>query len=155
MNFASWVLHPKLITSQYLFVALWRFSLPGSRNTRYQLIAAADGFAPDTRIIEAGSGDEIDFSLAPSGVSDRITVVSGSRQEELRESLDTKVDVIGRNRIRDTGYESVAEILQELPGVLTRRGTDSGNSGSGGEQIQGIDSRQVLVLFDGQPVIGA
>jgi outer membrane receptor for ferrienterochelin and colicins len=129
------------------------FSFPGSRNDRYRLIAAVDGFAPETKIIDAGG--EIDFRLAPSGVSDRITVISGSRQEELRESLDTKVDVVGRNRIRDTGYESVAEVLQELPGVLTRRGTVSGNSGSGGEQIQGIDSRQVLVLFDGQPVIGA
>jgi outer membrane receptor for ferrienterochelin and colicins len=130
------------------------FSLAGSRNDRYKLIAAIDGFAPETKIIEGDSG-AIDFRLAPSGVSGRITVISGSRQEELRESLDTKVDVVGRNRIRDTGYESVAEVLQELPGVLTRRGTASGNSGSGGEQIQGIDSRQVLVLFDGQPVIGA
>jgi len=70
----------------------------------------------------------------------------------LRESLNTKVDVIGRNRIRDTGYESVAEILQELPGVVTRRGTQG--AGAAGEQVQGIDSRQVLSLFDGQPIIG-
>jgi outer membrane receptor for ferrienterochelin and colicins len=130
------------------------FSLAGSRNDRYKLIAAVEGFAPETIIIEGDSG-AINFKLAPSGVSDRITVISGSRQEELRESLDTKVDVVGRNRIRDTGYESVADVLQELPGVVTRRATASGNSGSGGEQIQGIDSRQVLVLFDGQPVIGA
>jgi outer membrane receptor for ferrienterochelin and colicins len=130
------------------------FSLARSRNDRHRLIVAVEGFAPETKIIE-GDGGVIDFRLAPSAVSDRITVISGSRQEELRESLDTKVDVVGRNRIRDTGYESVAEILQELPGVFTRRGTGSGNSGSGGEQIQGIDSRQVLVLFDGQPVIGA
>src|SRR5262245_33458780 len=125
------------------------FSLARSRNDRHRLIVAVEGFAPETKIIE-GDGGVIDFRLAPSAVSDRITVISGSRQEELRESLDTKVDVVGRNRIRDTGYESVAEILQELPGVFTRRGTGSGNSGSGGEQIQGIDSRQVVVLFDGQ-----
>jgi outer membrane receptor for ferrienterochelin and colicins len=131
------------------------FSFGGSRNDRFKIIAAADGFASETKIIEDGGASEIEFKLAPSGVSDRITVISGSRQEELRESLNTKVDVIGRSRIRDTGYESVAEVLQELPGVLTRRGTASGNSGSGGEQIQGIDSRQVLVLFEGQPVIGA
>jgi outer membrane receptor for ferrienterochelin and colicins len=43
--------------------------------------------------------------------------------------------------------------LQELPGVVARRGTQG--AGAAGEQIQGIDSRQVLVLFDGQPIIGA
>lgn len=131
----------------FLFTAL--------RNDRYKLTATATGFGTSSQIVESVNDEAIEFRLEPAGLADRITVVSGSRQEELRESLNTKVDVIGRNRMRDTGYESVAEVLQELPGVVTRRGTGSGNSGSGGEQIQGIDSRQVLVLFDGQPVIGA
>jgi outer membrane receptor for ferrienterochelin and colicin len=39
--------------------------------------------------------------------------------------------------------------------VVTRRGSASGNSGSAGEQIQGIDPRQVLAHFDGQPLVGA
>ncbi|HYE74460.1 MAG TPA: TonB-dependent receptor, partial [Blastocatellia bacterium] len=115
-----------------------------ARQGRYKITASATGFASAAKVIEAINGKAIDFALEPGGLSEHIVVVSGSRQEELRESLNTKVDVIGRNRIRDTGYESVAEVLQELPGVLTRRGTASGNSGSGGEQIQGIDSRQVL-----------
>jgi outer membrane receptor for ferrienterochelin and colicins len=131
------------------------FAFPAVRDGRYRLTVTATGFAAASQVIESVNGDAVEFKLEPAGLADRITVVSGSRQEELRESLNTKVDVIGRSRIRDTGYESVAEVLQELPGVLTRRGTGSGNSGSGGEQIQGIDSRQVLVLFDGQPVIGA
>ncbi len=130
------------------------FVFAAVRDGRYRVTASANGFASASRVVDSLS-DPITLALAPAGLTEGITVISGSRQEELRESLDTKVDVIGRNRIRDTGYESVAEVLQELPGVLTRRGSASGNSGSGGEQIQGIDSRQVLVLFDGQPIIGA
>jgi outer membrane receptor for ferrienterochelin and colicins len=131
------------------------FAFPGVREGRFRITATITGFAATSVIVELPRNEAITLQLEPGSLAERITVISGSRQEELRESLNTKVDVIGRSRIRDTGYESVAEVLQELPGVLTRRGTASGNSGSGGEQIQGIDSRQVLVLFDGQPVIGA
>ncbi|MBS1806592.1 MAG: TonB-dependent receptor [Acidobacteria bacterium] len=131
------------------------FAFPGARDGRFRITATITGFAATSVIIELPRNEAITLQLEPAALAERITVISGSRQEELRESLNTKVDVIGRSRIRDTGYESVAEVLQELPGVLTRRGSASGNSGSGGEQIQGIDSRQALVLFDGQPVIGA
>jgi outer membrane receptor for ferrienterochelin and colicins len=129
------------------------YSFTGVRGGRYRLTASASGFATASKIIESIGDQPVDLALEPGGVTEQIVIVSGSRQEELRESLNTKVDVIGRHRIRDTGYESVAEVLQELPGVLARRG--SPGTGAAGEQIQGIDSRQVLVLFDGQPVIGA
>lgn len=120
---------------------------------RYRLTAGATGFATASQVIERVGDRPIDFTLEPGQVAEQVVIISGSRQEELRETLNTKVDVIGRARIRDTGYESVAEVLQELPGVLTRRGSQG--AGAAGEQIQGIDSRQVLVLFDGQPIIGA
>jgi outer membrane receptor for ferrienterochelin and colicins len=129
------------------------FGFPGLRDGRYKISASAPGFSLVEMLIESLSGDPLDFRLEPSALVDAVTVVSGSRQEELRESLNTRVDVIGRARIRDTGDESVGEVLRELPGVVTRRGTQG--TGAAGEQIQGIDSRQVLVLFDGQPIIGA
>ena len=131
------------------------FALAGLRDGCYKLIVSVNGFATASQIVELPNQGVLKFILEPARLMENVVVLSGSWQEELRESLNTKVDVVGRNRIRDIGYESVAEVLQEMPGVLTRRGTASGNSGSGGEQIQGIDSRQVLVLFDGQPVIGA
>jgi outer membrane receptor for ferrienterochelin and colicins len=129
------------------------FTFSWLRGGRYRLTASAAGFATVSREIEAVASEPVSFTLEPAALAERVTVVSGSRQEELRESLNTKVDVIGRNRIRDTGYESVAEVLQELPGVVTRRGSQG--AGAAGEQVQGIDSRQVLTLFDGQPIIGA
>ena len=61
--------------------------------------------------------------------------------------------VLNGDAIRDAGLETVGEALREVAGVVTRRGSEG--TGAAGEQIQGIDSRQVLVLIDGQPVVGA
>jgi len=92
------------------------------------------------------------LNLEPSTLRSSITVVSGSRLEELQEESPTKVEVVTRAQMLSTGYERVSDVLQEMPGVLVRRGN---TSTVGGEQVQGIDSRQVLVLQDGLPVLGA
>jgi outer membrane receptor for ferrienterochelin and colicins len=121
---------------------------------RYIVTASAPGFASVTQTIEAPSAEPLTLTLSPAAIVEQVTVVSASRQEELRDSLNTRVDVITRSRIEETGgHETVGEILRELPGVITRRGSET--AGAAGEQIQGIDSRQVLVLIDGQPMVGA
>ena len=61
--------------------------------------------------------------------------------------------MISRRHIEESGSQTVAELLREVPGVTSRRGSET--AGAAGEQIQGIDSRQVLVLIDGQPLVGA
>jgi outer membrane receptor for ferrienterochelin and colicins len=119
----------------------------------FELIVTADGFQRE--IVKADSSN-IQIQLQIATVTAETTVFSGSRQDELRESLNTKVEVVTRTEIRDTGYETVGEVLKEIPGIITRRGSDTGtSSGAAGEQIQGIGSRQSLVLLDGFPVIGA
>lgn len=117
----------------------------------YEVSVLATNFERQTKS-SVKPGERIEIVLQPSILREEVVVYSGSRQDELRESLNTKVDVLTKSDIRDTGYETVGEILRELPGVLTRRGSEGTGAG---EQIQGIDSRQVLVLFDGFPVIGA
>jgi hypothetical protein len=121
---------------------------------RYRVTLSAPGFAPVTEVVVFPESTSLEVTLAPAPVVEHVTVVSASRQEELRDSLNTRVDVIARSRIEETGgHETVGELLRELPGVVTRRGSET--AGAAGEQIQGIDSRQVLVLIDGQPLAGA
>lgn len=129
-----------------------QFVFGGISADDFEVIAASQGFARATQPIGANRA-EIVIALEPNVLREEVTIVSGSRQEELRESLNTKVDVLTSNDIRTTGYENVGEALREVPGVLTRRGSET--TPPTGEQIQGIDSRQVLVLLDGQPVSGA
>ena len=130
------------------------FALSRLAAGRYLLTVTAPGFSPVTESVVAPASEPILVTLAPAPIVEQVTVVSASRQQELRESLNTRVDVVTRSRIEETGgHETVGEVLRELPGVLTRRGSET--AGAAGEQIQGIDSRQVLVLLDGQPIVGA
>jgi outer membrane receptor for ferrienterochelin and colicins len=130
-----------------------RYSFAGAAAGHYSLTASATGFARTSVEVELPAANEVTLTLDPAPVTESVVVVSGSRVEELRETLNTRVEVVTAERIRDTGYETVGEALREVPGVLTRRGSET--AGAAGEQIQGIDSRQVLVLIDGQPLIGA
>lgn len=92
------------------------------------------------------------LTVQPRSLRTSVTVVSASRTEELQEESPTKVEAVTREQMQSTGYERVSDVLQEVPGVLVRRGS---TATVGGEQIQGIDSRQVLVLQDGLPIVGA
>jgi outer membrane receptor for ferrienterochelin and colicins len=129
------------------------FKFSGISDGSYEIIVVAKGFQRTAKKVES---NQVNVKLEVSFVEVGTMVFSGSRQEELRENLNTKVDVVTRKDIQDSGYESVGEVLKEIPGVVTRRGSDTGtSSGAAGEQIQGIGSRQSLVLLDGFPVTNA
>ncbi|MCU0239057.1 MAG: TonB-dependent receptor [Pyrinomonadaceae bacterium] len=120
---------------------------------QFEVTIVAEGFQRVTKKVES---NQINFKLEVTSVKAETTIYSGSRQEELREDLNTKVDVVTRQQIQDSGYETVGEVLKEIPGVITRRGSETGtSSGAEGEQNQGIGSRQSLVLIDGFPVTNA
>ena len=123
------------------------------RPGEYRVTAARADFATKWQIVGVPSPEAQDLriTLPPAPLVQQV-VVSGSREEELVENSVTKVDVISRTAIKDSGYERVSDLLAEEPGIVTR----SGSSGNRSEtQIQGIDSRQSLVLIDGYPVVGA
>ncbi len=121
---------------------------PGS----YALEASTSDLEGRTTIDFSGATQPVKVTLDPRPLRSAVTVVSGSRTEELQEESPTKVEAVTREQMLTTGYERVSDVLQEIPGVLVRRGS---TSTVGGEQIQGIDSRQVLVLQDGLPIVGA
>ena len=130
------------------------FAAPRLLHGSYVVMVSAPGFEPATLRVDIPVSEPLIVTLTAAAVVEHVVVVSGSRQEELREALNTRVDVVTRSRIDDSGgHETVGEILRELPGVVTRRGSET--TGPAGEQIQGIDSRQILVLIDGQPIVGA
>lgn len=119
---------------------------------RYELQGRREGEAGRQEVNVGTAPLEVDLPLAATELRTAITVVSSSRQEELQEEAITKVEAVTREQMLTTGYERVSDVLSEIPGVLVRRGS---TSTVGGEQIQGIDSRQVLVLQDGLPIVGA
>ncbi|MBS1874687.1 MAG: TonB-dependent receptor [Acidobacteria bacterium] len=131
------------------------FSFADLPEGRYSLSFSAPALSNETRVVDLRRPWRVQVVEAELGLArmdQQITVVSGSRVEELQADSPVKVEALTREQIRDTGYERVSDVLSEIPGVVVR----SGSSGTvGAEQIQGVDSRQVLVLQDGLPVVGA
>jgi len=122
----------------------------------YVLTASANGLATAVRSLQVKSGSALfstDVKLAVATVEQNVTVVSASRVEELQQGTPLPVDVVTQQRIQRTGYENVADVLSELPGIVTRN--NSSFSGSSGEMIDGVPSADVLVLQDGLPLVGA
>ena len=129
-----------------------RFEVTPVEAGEYRIEAIAAGFAVASTTVRVPTA-AVELTLTPAAVVEEVEIVSASRQEELRQTLNTNVSVLSRRQIEESGAQTVAEMLREVPGVVSRRGSES--AGPAGEQIQGIDSRQVLVLLDGQPLLGA
>lgn len=120
---------------------------------RYQIVASVSSFTPSTSRFSVPATEPLRMVLKPGPYEETVTVVSAGRQDRLRASESMPVTVLSGEAIRDAGHETVGEALREVAGIVTRRGSEG--TGAAGEQIQGIDSRQVLVLIDGQPMVGA
>ena len=132
------------------------YSFSHAAGGEYLLTVSAEGFAPQTRSVAVKQGVSevhIDIRLVPASVRQSVTVVSGSRVEELQQDSPLPIDVKTRQQMARTGFENVADVLSELPGIVTRN--NSSFSGASGEQIDGIASQDILVLEDGLPIAGA
>ncbi len=77
-------------------------------------------------------------------------VVTGTRTEHTLSDSPVEVQLITAAQIRDSGARDVAELLEREGGVTVTRVAGRGNS----IEIQGLSSDQVLILVDGQRVIG-
>ena len=121
---------------------------------KYQVTAALSGFDSTTHNLTLAQTEPADlrFELSPAALATQVVIVSGSREQELIENSTTRVDVIPQRLLHDSGYETVRDVLSEEPGIVTRSGSSATRSET---QIQGIDSRQSLILIDGLPVVGA
>ena len=78
-------------------------------------------------------------------------VVTGSRNE--RRLLDSPVatELITREEILASGSENAAQVLDKAPGIQVN---ESFRGAGAGIQLQGLDTQHVLILVDGQRVIG-
>lgn len=129
------------------------FAFPEVSPATYEVVATLAGFEPARQTVRAPTHDALAFVLAPAPYAEAVTVVSDAHREQLRDSATLPVTVLGGEAMRDAEYTNVGDALREVAGVVTRRGSEG--TDVGGEQIQGVDSRQVLVLMDGQPIVGA
>lgn len=75
-------------------------------------------------------------------------VVSATRTDRTVENLPLPVTVITSEQVQETGGLRLSEVLREQTGLQI-----SSDHGSG-LQMQGLDSEYILILLDGEPLIG-
>lgn len=132
------------------------FQFRGLHPGLYVLTASSGGLVLSAKTVEIRTGETLgagDLRMSLVAAGDRV-VVSASRIDEIQDEAPTKVLLITQQRIQNTGYERVGDVLSEIPGIVTL-GQSYGVGVVGGEQIDGIDSKETLVLLDGLPFVGA
>ena len=81
-------------------------------------------------------------------------VVTGTRTPESSQRSTVKTDVVTRQEADRRGATNVAEALATQPGVRVDAGAYGYLGGVGAIRIQGFDLQRVLILEDGEPVVG-
>jgi outer membrane receptor for ferrienterochelin and colicins len=122
----------------------------------YEITASLTGLALAPQRVRVEGGRVLDagsLRLSLAGTHEDV-IVSASRITELEDDAPTKVLAVTKDEIAHTGYERVGDVLADVPGIVTRAQAHGAGLTSG-EQIDGIDSKETLVLLDGLPLVGA
>ncbi len=77
-------------------------------------------------------------------------IVSASRREQRLSDAVIETSVIDGARLRRSGATDLSQVIAEQSGLQLDGGTPAG----AGVQMRGFDSRRVLVLLDGAPLVG-
>ncbi|HEX5581844.1 MAG TPA: TonB-dependent receptor, partial [Gemmatimonadaceae bacterium] len=113
------------------------------------------GFLPREVALDApaldGAGTDtlrVRLTAAPLAL-DRMVVTAARREQRLADAIVT-TEVVGRREIERSGATDLASVLTEQTGIQLHGGHPSG----AGVMLQGIGAERVLVLLDGQPLVG-
>ncbi|NHE58714.1 TonB-dependent receptor [Cyclobacterium plantarum] len=123
------------------------FELPDNLQEDQEIIIIAMGY--DTRIFQARELSQVNkFNLREKIGQMGEVVVAATRTDRSVEDLPMPVTIITRKKIQETGGMRLSEILREQTGLQV-----VGDHGAG-LQMQGLSSDYILILLDGEPLIG-
>ena len=97
-----------------------------------------------------GAGGQHMADLLPLSLDELIAtpVVTASRKQESREQTPAHIMVYTREQIRERRYKSLADLLEDLPGVDFQRGTRSAQFNHFAFQGH-LSNNKLLILLDG------
>ena len=110
----------------------------------------AIGYAP--RILDLAALDPVELEIALTPAASRLDqiVVTAARREQRLADVAVTTEVVSRREIEQSGASDLAAVLTEQTGIQLQGGHPTGS----GVMLQGIGSERVLVLLDGQPLVG-
>ena len=125
----------------------WNGTVPAGR---HRLAVKAIGFQPRDTLFEVGDARvTIRVSLTKAIVPlDEIIVTAARREQRLADAV-VETEVITSEDIR-RGPPDLSALLAERVGIQSDGGVPAGAS----VQLRGFTARRVLILLDGQPLVG-
>jgi outer membrane receptor for ferrienterochelin and colicins len=112
------------------------------------------GFAPSTMRVGVREHGSIQtaarFALTPLALQLDATVITAARREQRLKDAVVPIEIVARAEIERSGATDVASVLTEQLGVQLEGGLPAG----AGVQMQGLGTNRVLILLDGQPLVG-
>lgn len=108
------------------------------------------GYAPRSLVVFQRDRQNVTISLERVATTLDAVVVTASRREQRLSDAVVETSVIDATRLRQSGASDLAQILAEQSGLQLDGGVPTG----AGVQVRGFDSRRVLVLLDGAPLVG-
>jgi len=119
----------------------WRLAVDGGVQLRVRFL----GYTP--REIDAGVAL---VALTRVALPIESMVVTASRREQQLAEAVPDISVVSQADIRRSGASDVAAVLVQTSGVQPEGGVPAG----AGIYLEGLGSQRVLILVDGQPVVG-
>ena len=131
------------------------FVVPRLTPGRYVVTVSAPGFASATRTIDVPAAEALSLTLSPAPIVEQVTVVSASRQEELRDTLNTRVDVITRSRIEEVAAARKPSARSCARCRAWSRGAGRRRPAPRASRFRGSIPVRSWCCIDGQPIVGA
>lgn len=116
----------------------------------YTLRVERAGYAASTVEVRVPGAGPVRIGLTPQALALDALVVTASRRMQALKDAPVATEVVTREEIARTGASDLASVLTERTGIQLEGGHPVG----AGVMIQGLGSERVLVLLDGEPLVG-
>ncbi|HET7274725.1 MAG TPA: TonB-dependent receptor [Longimicrobiaceae bacterium] len=126
----------------------WRIAeLPAGE---YRLRIHHIGYSERSLEVRVPSQDEVMVTLTPKALPLDAVVVTASRRLQRLADVPVTTELITRSDIEQAGVSGLASLLAGRTGIQLEGGHPVGE----GVMLQGLGSERVLILLDGQPLVG-
>ena len=127
-----------------------QFFLEGPFKFPLKLEISHIGYKSQIQLIDNNLNKKIEIKLIRELIEMDALVVTGTRTKKLHENAPIATEVISKKEIENSGARNVADLLSQRSGVSLQTSVEGGSV----LNILGMDSRYILILFDGQPITG-
>jgi outer membrane receptor for ferrienterochelin and colicins len=127
-----------------------RWSIAAVPAGRYVVRVRRMGFVERTAVVDVPAAAPLTLVLTAGALPLNTVVVTASRRLQRLADVPVTTEVITRAEIEQAGVSDLSAVLTSRLGIQLEGGHPAGE----GVMLQGLSSERVLILMDGQPMVG-